>query len=139
MCVCVCVCVRTRACVCVCVCVCVWCTCVRMHACVCLVYVCACACMRVCACVVYMFACMHAGAVCCVCACMCACGWSEQHTGAWASDRTLLSSELQTVDESLTFNEQIVEAAKSIAKATNGLIRAARDAQKELVAQGKVS
>ena len=45
----------------------------------------------------------------------------------------------QTVDESLTFNEQIIEAAKSIAKATNGLIRAARDAQKELVAQGKVS
>lgn len=43
-----------------------------------------------------------------------------------------------TVDESLTFNEQIVEAAKSIAKATNGLIRAARDAQKELVAQGKL-
>ena len=43
------------------------------------------------------------------------------------------------MDESLTFNEQIVEAAKSIAKATNGLIRAARDAQKELVAQGKVS
>jgi talin len=43
-----------------------------------------------------------------------------------------------TVDESLTFNEQIVEAAKSIATATNGLIRAARDAQRELIAQGKL-
>ena len=32
-----------------------------------------------------------------------------------------------------------MEAAKSIAKATNELIKAAREAQRELISQGKVS
>ena len=81
---------------------------------------------------------MRVQCVVCVRACVRVVGVSNTQEHGLA-DRTLLSSELQTVDESLTFNEQIVEAAKSIAKATNGLIRAARDAQKELVAQGKVS
>lgn len=43
------------------------------------------------------------------------------------------------MDENLTFDEQIVEAAKSIAKATSQLVKAATDAQRELVAQGRVS
>ena len=43
------------------------------------------------------------------------------------------------MDETLTFDEQIVEAAKSIAKATSQLVKAATDAQRELVAQGRVS
>ena len=45
---------------------------------------------------------------------------------------------LQEADESLSFEEQIVEAAKSIAAATGALIKAATAAQRELVAQGKV-
>ncbi|EGW07880.1 Talin-1 [Cricetulus griseus] len=42
-------------------------------------------------------------------------------------------------DESLNFEEQILEAAKSIAAATSALVKAASAAQRELVAQGKVS
>ncbi|XP_035165169.1 talin-1 isoform X1 [Oxyura jamaicensis] len=41
-------------------------------------------------------------------------------------------------DESLDFEEQILEAAKSIAAATSALVKAASAAQRELVAQGKV-
>uniref|UniRef100_A0A671NP40 Talin-1-like n=1 Tax=Sinocyclocheilus anshuiensis TaxID=1608454 RepID=A0A671NP40_9TELE len=40
-------------------------------------------------------------------------------------------------DESLNFEEQILEAAKSIAAATSALVKAASAAQRELVAQGK--
>ena len=39
----------------------------------------------------------------------------------------------------MNFDELILEAAKSIAKATSALIRAATEAQRELVTQGKVS
>ncbi|KAL8568329.1 hypothetical protein ACOMHN_040902 [Nucella lapillus] len=42
-------------------------------------------------------------------------------------------------DESLNFDEQILEAAKSIAAATAALVKSASAAQRELVAQGKVS
>uniref|UniRef100_A0A8C5F7V3 Talin 1 n=1 Tax=Gadus morhua TaxID=8049 RepID=A0A8C5F7V3_GADMO len=41
-------------------------------------------------------------------------------------------------DESLNFEEQILEAAKAIAAATSALVKAASAAQRELVAQGKV-
>ncbi|KAM9764684.1 talin-2a isoform 2-T5 [Menidia menidia] len=41
-------------------------------------------------------------------------------------------------DESLNFEEQILEAAKSIAAATSALVKSASAAQRELVAQGKV-
>lgn len=44
----------------------------------------------------------------------------------------------QQADESLHFDEQILEAAKSIAGATAALVKAASLAQRELVAQGKV-
>lgn len=40
---------------------------------------------------------------------------------------------------SLSFDEQILEAAKSIAAATAALVKSASAAQRELVAQGKVS
>lgn len=46
---------------------------------------------------------------------------------------------LQQADESLDFEEQILEAAKSIAAATSALVKSASAAQRELVAQGKVS
>ena len=39
----------------------------------------------------------------------------------------------------LNFDEQILEAAKSIAAATAALVKSASAAQRELVAQGKVS
>lgn len=39
---------------------------------------------------------------------------------------------------SLNFEEQILDAAKSIAAATAALVKSASAAQKELVAQGKV-
>eukprot|EP00731_Ephydatia_muelleri_P016952 Em0010g50a len=42
-------------------------------------------------------------------------------------------------DESLTFEEQILEAAKNIASATSALVKSASAAQRELVAQGKLS
>ena len=45
----------------------------------------------------------------------------------------------QQADESLNFEEQILEAAKSIATATAALVKAASVAQRELVEQGKVS
>lgn len=47
-------------------------------------------------------------------------------------------SSQQEADESLNFEEQILEAAKSIAAATSALVKAASAAQRELVAQGKV-
>lgn len=50
----------------------------------------------------------------------------------------LLCSDQQEADESLNFEEQILEAAKSIAAATSALVKAASAAQRELVAQGKV-
>ena len=45
----------------------------------------------------------------------------------------------QQADETLDFEEQILEAAKSIAAATSALVKSASAAQRELVAQGKVS
>ncbi|KAK1160923.1 hypothetical protein AOXY_G19765 [Acipenser oxyrinchus oxyrinchus] len=45
---------------------------------------------------------------------------------------------LQQADENLDFEEQILEAAKSIAAATSALVKSASAAQRELVAQGKV-
>jgi len=45
----------------------------------------------------------------------------------------------QQADETLNFEEQILEAAKSIAAATSALVKSASAAQRELVAQGKVS
>jgi len=45
---------------------------------------------------------------------------------------------LQPVDEGLSFEEQIVGAAKSIAAATAALVKAASVAQSELVSQRKV-
>lgn len=46
---------------------------------------------------------------------------------------------VQETDETLNFNEMILEAAKSIAAATSALIKAASAAQRELVDTGKVS
>lgn len=50
----------------------------------------------------------------------------------------IVSSWLQQADETLDFEEQILEAAKSIAAATSALVKSASAAQRELVAQGKV-
>lgn len=58
--------------------------------------------------------------------------------GSSAAERLLFFSALQEADESLNFEEQILEAAKSIAAATSALVKAASAAQRELVAQGKV-
>lgn len=44
----------------------------------------------------------------------------------------------KAADMSLSFDEQILEAAKSIAAATAALVKSASAAQRELVAQGKV-
>lgn len=44
----------------------------------------------------------------------------------------------QAADMTLSFDEQILEAAKSIAAATAALVKSASAAQRELVAQGKV-
>ena len=41
-------------------------------------------------------------------------------------------------DENMTFDDLIIESAKSIATASSALIKAASEAQKELVAQGRV-
>merc|ERR1712013_343466 len=41
--------------------------------------------------------------------------------------------------EDMTFDELIIDSAKSISNATSSLIKAASEAQKELVAQGKVA
>lgn len=46
---------------------------------------------------------------------------------------------LQEADESLNFDEMILEAAKSIAAATSALVKAASAAQRELIESGKVS
>ena len=43
------------------------------------------------------------------------------------------------MDDSLNFEEQILEAAKNIASATSALVKSATAAQRELVAQGKLS
>lgn len=53
------------------------------------------------------------------------------------NSRAFFSS--QQADETLDFEEQILEAAKSIAAATSALVKSASAAQRELVAQGKVS
>jgi len=45
---------------------------------------------------------------------------------------------MQKANKDLTFNEQIVEATKSIGKATAALVKAATEAHRELVAQGKL-
>lgn len=45
----------------------------------------------------------------------------------------------QEADESLNFDEMILEAAKSIAAATSALVKAASAAQRELIDNGKVS
>ena len=45
---------------------------------------------------------------------------------------------LKTLSENLNFDEQILEAAKSITNAASVLIKAATAAQKELIVQGKV-
>ena len=45
----------------------------------------------------------------------------------------------QEADESLNFEEQILEAAKAITAATVALVKSASAAQKELVASGKVT
>ena len=50
----------------------------------------------------------------------------------------IVSSPPQLADETLNFEEQILEAAKSIAAATSALVKSASAAQRELVAQGKV-
>ncbi len=46
---------------------------------------------------------------------------------------------LKAVNENLNFDEQILEAAKSVTNGAAALIKAATNAQKELVSQGKVS
>jgi len=46
---------------------------------------------------------------------------------------------LQAADDSLNFDEQILEAAKSIANAVQALVKAASSAQRELVNLGRVS
>ncbi len=45
---------------------------------------------------------------------------------------------MKTLSENLNFDEQILEAAKSITNAASVLIKAATAAQKELIVQGKV-
>jgi talin len=45
---------------------------------------------------------------------------------------------LQAADETLNFDEQILEAAKSIAGAVQALVKAASSAQRELVSQGRL-
>ena len=43
------------------------------------------------------------------------------------------------VDDSLNFEEQILEAAKAIAAATSALVKVATATQRELAAQGRIS
>lgn len=45
---------------------------------------------------------------------------------------------MQAADETLNFDEQILEASKSLAAAVQALVRAASQAQRELVDQGRV-
>ncbi|XP_046398722.1 talin-1 isoform X1 [Ischnura elegans] len=49
------------------------------------------------------------------------------------------SSSMKEADESMNFDEMILEAAKSIAAATSALVKAASAAQRELIDLGKVS
>ena len=49
-----------------------------------------------------------------------------------------MNSLIQVNKDHLNFDELILDAAKSIAKATSALIKAATEAQRELVSQGKV-
>lgn len=56
----------------------------------------------------------------------------------WITSDIVFFSWLQQADETLDFEEQILEAAKSIAAATSALVKSASAAQRELVAQGKV-
>lgn len=44
---------------------------------------------------------------------------------------------VKRIDENLTFDEQILGAAKSVTNAVQTLVRAAGSAQRELVAQGR--
>ena len=50
-----------------------------------------------------------------------------------------MCSKSKALNDNLNFDEQILNAAKSIANAAGVLIKAATAAQKELVAQGKVN
>ena len=50
-----------------------------------------------------------------------------------------LSFHQQAANEDLNFEEQIVEAAKSITAAAGALVKAATAAQRELVSSGRVS
>ena len=59
----------------------------------------------------------------------------SHHTHTLTPSHTLT----QAADESLNFEEQILEAAKNIAGATSALVKSATAAQRELVAQGKLS
>ncbi|GAB0208103.1 talin-1 [Grus japonensis] len=59
-------------------------------------------------------------------------------TAAKKLERLKPRAKPKQADESLNFEEQILEAAKSIAAATSALVKAASAAQQELVAQGKV-
>ncbi|KAL3286614.1 hypothetical protein HHI36_001113 [Cryptolaemus montrouzieri] len=56
-----------------------------------------------------------------------------------ASLRPRRSLTTEDVDDSLNFDEMILEAAKSIAAATSALVKAASAAQRELIDSGKVS
>lgn len=51
----------------------------------------------------------------------------------------LLVACFQQADENINFDGHILEAAKSIANAVSALVKAATAAQRELVAQGRVS
>ncbi|KAK9884059.1 hypothetical protein WA026_004996 [Henosepilachna vigintioctopunctata] len=56
-----------------------------------------------------------------------------------ASLRPRKTIETQDLDESMNFDEMILEAAKSIAAATSALVKAAGAAQRELIDSGKMS
>jgi len=58
--------------------------------------------------------------------------------GIFQGTRGSMKNLLQEADESLNFDEMILEAAKSIAAATSALVKAASAAQRELIDQGKV-
>ena len=50
----------------------------------------------------------------------------------------IILSAFQEADESLNFEEQILEAARAITGAASALVKAAASAQRELVASGRV-
>jgi pseudouridine-5'-phosphate glycosidase len=66
---------------------------------------------------------------------------AHTNTAFWPLEATIILYGFcfQQADETLDFEEQILEAAKSIAAATSALVKSASVAQRELVAQGKVS